>query len=159
MSLKNRFRQRGDTLVEVLISMLVVSMILTGAYVTTNRSSIAVRDSQEHAEALKLVQGQLEQVRYNATQASAEVFTQSSAASFCMVSGAVVSATIQPGAAKCTQDGGGNPTTAQPAYKMTIKRADCSLAAGCNQFTIQATWESVTGRGNANEQIVYRLYK
>ena len=56
-------RQRGDTLVEVLIAIAVVSLILGGAYVTTNRSLYATRAAQERGNALKLAESQIEQLK------------------------------------------------------------------------------------------------
>jgi len=149
-----RSRQRGDTIIEVLICIMIVSLVLTGAYVTTNRSTLAIRDSQEHAEALKLIQGQLEQLRQSAVQTNTQIF--SSATPFCMVNNGPVSASDQPAAAACTQSGDGNPTTEVPAYKLAITRNGNSSPA---IFTVRATWDSVTGNSQAAEQIVYRLYK
>lgn len=158
MMVRSKARQRGDTLVEVLISILVVSMILTGAYVTTNRSTVGIRDSQEHAEALKLAQGQLEQLRANSSSDQA-VFSQPDNTPFCMVGGAPVQVSSQSDGGKCKVDRAGAPTTGQPAYELNIVRQDCTIATGCNEFTIKASWDSVTGSGRANEQMVYRLYK
>jgi prepilin-type N-terminal cleavage/methylation domain-containing protein len=153
--------QRGDTLVEVLICILLVSMILTGAYVTTNRSRIGIRDAQEHAEALKLVQSQLEQLKQNGSVANAPIFSQPAGVNFCMVN-----AVISTGTGACQQDSGGSPTTDQPAYRLTIQRASCapdySAPAGaqqCHKFTVRATWDSIAGNTQATEQIIYRLYQ
>lgn len=145
--------QRGDTIVEVLICIGIISLILTGAYVTTHRSSTGVRNSQEHAEALKLVESQLEQVRANVTDGVGDVFT--AATPFCMVDAKPVSATVAPSSAKCVQNSGGNPTTGQPAYKLTIVR---TASGDGSLFTMKATWDSVTGAGQSQESMTYRLY-
>jgi prepilin-type N-terminal cleavage/methylation domain-containing protein len=150
--------QKGDTLVEVLICILLVSVILTGAYVTTNRSRIGIRDSQEHAQALKLVQGQLEQVKQNGSVHGAPVFTQSIGSSFCMVNAVVTSG------AACQQDSDGTPATEQPAYKLTVQRASCAPdysppAGACHKFTVKASWVSIASNTQADEQIIYRLYE
>lgn len=150
-----RLGQRGDTIVEVLICIAIVSLILAGAYVTTHRSSSGVRNSQEHAEALKLVESQLEQVRSNAASGAGDVF--SAGAPFCMVDAKPVSASVTPEANKCTQGSDGSPTTAQPAYKLRISRA--ASGDGGSLFTITAIWDSVTGNGQAQESMVYRLYE
>src|SRR5690348_16021050 len=92
--------QRGDTLVEVLICILIVSMILTGAYVTTNKSSLRVIDSQERAEGLKIAQGQLEQVRQSATLTTTNVFDRTLGDAFCMVDNQIKDATLP----ECKQD-------------------------------------------------------
>lgn len=154
-----RRSQSGDTLVEVLISILVVSLVLTGAYVTTNRSTLGIRNSQERSEALKLVQGQLEQVRQNGSQPGANVFDQAVGSSFCMVGGIITTA-----AAPCKQDGAGVPATQQPAYSLSIQRQSCAPyapppGAVCHKFIVKADWESVTGQGNNTEVIAYRLYE
>jgi prepilin-type N-terminal cleavage/methylation domain-containing protein len=52
--------RRGDTIVEVLIAVAIIGVILVGAYHISNNSNIAVRDSQEHSQALKLAETQLE---------------------------------------------------------------------------------------------------
>ncbi len=156
----NRRGQHGDTLVEVLICILIVTVILTGAYVTTSKSSLGVRNSQEHSEALKLVQSQLEQIRQNASNASgAPVFTMSPP--FCMIDGGPTSTTITPGLAGCVQNSGGSPALADSRYKMSVDRTDCgsSLPSECKLFVVTATWESITAKGNATEKISYRLYK
>jgi type II secretory pathway pseudopilin PulG len=145
--------QRGDTIVEVLICIGIISLVLTGAYVTSHRSSTGVRNSQEHAEALKLVESQLEQVRANVTDGLGDVFTVSTP--FCMVDAKPVSASVAPGSAKCVQNSSGNPTTSQPAYKLTTTR---TTSGSGSLFTMHAVWDSVTGSGQAQESMTYRLY-
>src|SRR5580704_4693224 len=54
---------RGDTIVEVLVAILIVSLILAGAYVTAAHSLTATREAQESSEALKLIEGQAEALR------------------------------------------------------------------------------------------------
>lgn len=148
-----RLGQRGDTIVEVLISIAVVSVILGGAFVTTNRSQSGVRNSQEHAEALKLVQSQLEQLRADAASTTPTVFTQG--VPFCMYNNAAVSASPGPTAADCVQNSAGSPTTKEPAYHLTISRTSSN---GGFLFTVDAMWDQVTG-GQAEETMVYRLYQ
>ncbi len=55
--------QRGDTIVEVLIAMVIVGLILGGAFVTVNKSLQSERSAQERGEALQLVQGQIESLQ------------------------------------------------------------------------------------------------
>lgn len=54
---------RGDTIVEVMIAVLVLGAVLASAYTLSNRSLGGVRDSQEHAEGLKVAETQLEQLK------------------------------------------------------------------------------------------------
>lgn len=55
-----RLTQTGDTILEVLITIVVVSAFLGGAFVATNRSVQGNRHAQERGEAIKIAEGQLE---------------------------------------------------------------------------------------------------
>jgi prepilin-type N-terminal cleavage/methylation domain-containing protein len=147
-----KMSQRGDTIIEVLISIAVVSLILGGAFATTRRSQEGVRDSQEHAQALKLLESQLEQVRADATK-TGDIFAAGTP--FCMYGNTPVS-TSGATASTCVQNGSGQPSSAEPAYSLSITR---NTSSGGFLFTIQAQWDSVTGDGKAQEQMVYRLYQ
>ena len=150
--------QRGDTLIEVLICILIVTVILTGAYVTTHKSSEGVRNSQEHSEALKIVQSQLEEVRQNAGITSGSTvfaFTPP----FCMVDGKTVSSVIAPDATKCIQDSSGKVASAAPYYKVTVGRTSCNpVGSRCWLFNVKVTWDTVTNGGVSTEQISYRIH-
>jgi prepilin-type N-terminal cleavage/methylation domain-containing protein len=140
--------QRGDTLVEVLICVMIVSLILGGAYVTTHRSSLAIRNSQEHSEALKLVQAQLEQLRENAGRETTTVFTGQTP--FCMIEGDVVNGASP----SCKQNSSGQQAESEPVYTMTIDRRTVGNGA---LFAVKAEWASIRG-GMTQETIYYRLY-
>jgi prepilin-type N-terminal cleavage/methylation domain-containing protein len=148
--------QRGDTIIEVLIAMAVISLVLGGAFATTRRSQTGVLDSQEHATALKLIESQLEQLRSNASSASPAVF--SGTATFCMAGGSVVSSSAAMPAASCVQDSSGNPAAAnaEPGYTLLVARSN-SINSGY-VFNVQATWDEVSGTGRGSESMTYRLY-
>lgn len=55
--------QSGDTIVEVLLSIAIVSLILGAAYVSANQSIKNVRRSQERIEATKVAEGQAEMLK------------------------------------------------------------------------------------------------
>lgn len=61
--LHRRSKQSGDTIVEVLVAIAIVSAVLTGAFIVTQKSAQAVRGSQEHAEMAQILQGQVEAIR------------------------------------------------------------------------------------------------
>ncbi|HSH18307.1 MAG TPA: prepilin-type N-terminal cleavage/methylation domain-containing protein, partial [Candidatus Saccharimonadales bacterium] len=69
---KKERRQHGDTIVEVIIAVAIVSSVLAGAFTVSQKSALAVRSSQEHGEMLQLLQGQVETVRAIALQAEAK---------------------------------------------------------------------------------------
>ena len=58
--MKKTLFYKGDTIIEVLLSIAILSVILVGAYVSVNNSTLTLRDSQEHAEALNIAQSQTE---------------------------------------------------------------------------------------------------
>lgn len=62
MHIRNQ-TERGDTIVEVLICILVISTMLAGAFATTNNSLQAVRMSQERSQAIKITESQVESLR------------------------------------------------------------------------------------------------
>ena len=58
----------GDTIVEVLFSIMIISLILSGAFVTSNTSLLNIRAAQERAQALGVAQAQVETLRAEASK-------------------------------------------------------------------------------------------
>lgn len=54
---------RGDTIVEVLIAVAVVSLVIVSAYAIVNRSLMGIQAAQEQSYAQKLVEQQVEMLR------------------------------------------------------------------------------------------------
>ncbi|HEY8999431.1 MAG TPA: prepilin-type N-terminal cleavage/methylation domain-containing protein [Candidatus Saccharimonadales bacterium] len=153
-----RRSQRGDTIVEVLISITILSLILGGAYVTTNHSLLDTRDAQEHSNATKLIETQLEELRSAAAVNPGALFA-TTLPPFCMVSGSTTPASLPNGS--CTVDTTGTPVSSsstQPQYALRVTRTQ-TTAGGLNYytFTAQATWDSVIGNGQDAVQMSYRL--
>lgn len=104
MSMRNlKGNIRGDTIVEVLISIAILSVILTGAYVTSNQSLNNIRQAQERIQALGFAQTQIEDLRAQSATAFNSAgnapFKASGGPAFCFDS----NNTIQPySAATCT---------------------------------------------------------
>lgn len=61
--LKKQARQKGDTIIEVMVALTVIGMSLGIAYAITNRSLATGRAAQERTEALKLAETQLEELK------------------------------------------------------------------------------------------------
>ena len=148
-----RLNQIGDTMIEVLISMAIVSTILGGAYVASNKSLLSIRDAQEHVDALKLADGQVELLK--ATPPALAIRNSS----FCYVLNPSSSSTPQTfpvSGSNCTLTSTGllAPAGVQPAYKVTItyKFDPKSLI-----YTVQVVWDTLTGRSNGgNATLFYR---
>ena len=60
MSMSLKLKQRGDTIVEVLIATAVVSLVLTGAMAVSNNSLKQIRAAQERSEAQAYAQSTVE---------------------------------------------------------------------------------------------------
>jgi prepilin-type N-terminal cleavage/methylation domain-containing protein len=57
---------KGDTIIEVMISMAILGLILGGAYYTANQSLNNIRAANEHSVAANIAQSQIEEIKiYN----------------------------------------------------------------------------------------------
>ena len=63
MTLFNRGKQAGDTIVEVLISVSILSVVLVGCYTVVNHSLQTGTESAQRSEALALAQEQIEYIK------------------------------------------------------------------------------------------------
>lgn len=152
--------QRGDTIVEVLISIAIVSMILGGAYVMTNRSLQATRGAQERSNALKVVEAQLEILKSVAGGANTgTVMGQSTPAEFCIVP-TTLAVSSAATATNCRFDTQGNAYTgnSQPVFRVVITRAPTADGEGYT-FTIKNTWDSIISKNTEQTTMSYRIYK
>ena len=138
--------QRGDTIVEVLISIAVVSLILGGAYVTTNNSLQGTRAAQERSDAVKVVESQLEAVKSMAVGNPTALFGAATTGTFCVVNGAPVGVAN----AGCKVNAKGIATSTQPVFSISITRTN-------NTFVITNTWNTLKGTQD-RIQMTYRVY-
>jgi len=128
--------QRGDTIVEVLIAIAIISLVLMAAYMTASRNIVAVQNNQERVQAQHLVEGQIE-----ALKSTGAVPAHGAP---CFLSA------ITPAAADCTQvTAPGSGAT----YKLQITTSSPSV------YTISAVWTSIdsTTEDDANVTMYYRL--
>lgn len=147
-------RERGDTIVEVLIAVAVISMILGGAFVVTNRNFLNTRDAQERGNALKLVEGQVEQLKGLVATDSDLIFGASVPSPFCIVPGNNVTppSVTDAGNAACHVNSAGVPTGVEPTYNLSIVRTG-------NTFTVMNQWTHVRGDITNQVSMKYRLYE
>lgn len=139
--------ERGDTIVEVLIAIAVISLILGGAYVTTNRSLQATRAAQERAVALKLAESQIERVK--AFAASDPDGYADIDAPFCMTgTNEVVAASDN----RCRMNEAGDPTDTEPVFRISITKSANDV------LTLTERWFDVSGRVEDNLELRYRVY-
>jgi type II secretory pathway pseudopilin PulG len=145
-------QQRGDTIVEVLVSITVVSLILGSAFVTTNKSLQATRTSQERSNALKLAESQVEQLKGAVANPATAPTVFGAAGAFCMYTTAGAISVLTTPNANCTVGTGGAPTTVEPKFNLSITRSG-------NDFTIKNTWNNLNGKSVDQITIKYRVYQ
>lgn len=157
--------ERGDTIVEVLIAIVIVATVLAGAFTVSQKSSAQVQDSQERGEALQLLQGNVEVVRALAlaqTDDTSGIFATSPLKYFCIntnnqrvnVSG-FVDAPINSDNFNQYNNGGG----VNSCKFLTDSRYNVIdwYDAASKTFTFRARWDSITG-GKNEERLEYRVY-
>ena len=142
--------ERGDTIVEVLIAVAVVSLILGGAYVATNKSLLGSRAAQERGDALKLVESQFESIKAIAAGTNSDsVLGSGTPASFCIVNSTTVAISTSAG---CKVSAKGTATTKEPAYNLSVVRTNNTT------FTVTNTWSAIERKGTDSLHMTYRVY-
>ncbi len=153
-----RINERGDTIVEVMLSIAIIGMVLGASYATSTRALRAGRFAQEHTEALKLAESQLEKLKYvasvlpSAIPAPPNIFdaTAAGATPFCLDNSA-------PPFAKVLKSTPTFATACTSGFYTTAVNYD---NAGGDVFTVAVTW---TTEGDSsqqgNVQIAYKLHK
>jgi prepilin-type N-terminal cleavage/methylation domain-containing protein len=136
-----RLESRGDTIVEVLIAMAIISLVLVGAYATSIRNVTALQASQEREQAQRLVEGQIEMLRtQTGVNASGNCFAQGGGG-----------------------ETSGNPCKVQPTnsgatYTLSIT-GPSGLGNPAGVYTIKAIWTSLSSKtaDDSNITMYYRL--
>ncbi len=150
---------RGDTIVEVLIAITVLSFIMGASYTLANKSSLAVRQSQERGESFKITETQIEKLKQYASIASVSNDIPTSGSVFCMKTdgGAI---TVQ------AFDAGKRPPDDAQQENFISYPAECKngdfyytfVSREGNTFTAHTRWEKVNGDGIDEATMVYRIY-
>lgn len=143
---------KGDTLVEVLISLAIISTVLGGAFTVTRTSRLGVRDSQEHSEALQILQGQVDNVREKSTDSTSAIYGTNP---FCIDTGGNVDAfsfTTLPDLS--SDDFSAYPSQCQNFN--SLYNIAAYYDSSQNIFHFSARWDST--RGNRDQvNLVYRI--
>lgn len=177
--MRYRLNITGDTLVEVLIALTVLTLVLVSSYVAANKSLNSGRESQERSLAYNLLTQQLERLKAIAKESPEAVFiAPTSELVFCAHETAGTLAVQEfpytgPSANKnyifttpptglryplpCQFNAG---TGIETEYKISITRGGAGFT---NSFVIEAIWFSANqSSASAAEreiaQIIYNLY-
>lgn len=146
----SKHSERGDTLVEVLMSIAIVGMALGAAYSLANRSLQQGLSAREHTEALALAQGQIERLKAVNKQAS-DTFNNNyrTTQPFC-ITGAPTALAKTVGTACDAYDGS--------QYRVHITYEDDEpVPVGRGIFTISVTWDSIGDNPQESVEQRYRM--
>lgn len=144
--------QKGDTIVEVLLAIAIVSAVLGGAYASASKSLQGTRQAQERGEALKLVEGQIERLKSTLGSPRPEIrAVAQSPNDFCLYEpdgspGQVLMHNPSVGDAT-------NPCLQGPEGRYLLVISPDSEP---RQYTVRAAWEKFGGGEEQTVQIVYR---
>lgn len=114
---------RGDTIVEVLIAIGIVSLVLTSAYAVTNKNVSSIQQVQEQGYAQKLVEQQVELLRAAVTKPTANGCFDPSTGLF-----------VSPAS---------SPTCGLVSGSVTYQITITSL--GSNRYSVVAAWDALGG--------------
>ena len=163
-----RLHQKGDTIVEVLIALAILSLAFVISYSTASAALLNSQNSQEHSMALEYLDTQIELLRYVANQpyqttiASTD-FSSGTGKAFCLyvTNTNVMAATFG--------------TSLAYQYQSSIKPTDyppqCQIGSGFsyyvaiqpgpapNDFQIWLWWYGLGNLGIQQERLSYRVYQ
>lgn len=171
---------RGDTIVEVLISIAIISVVITGAYSIANRSLHQGISASEHTEALNLATGQLEALKFREQKSTTADFNSNFAnfsaggyPNFCLSTAAAgpsdttnwppLTNGTNPSSLTLIGVPGGNYNTkcvspAAPAAPKYFININVSQPGGTGQplYHITVQWNAIGG-GTDQSQLYYRF--
>jgi type II secretory pathway pseudopilin PulG len=148
----NNLNSVGDTIVEVLIVLAVLSLAFAIASATASRGLSQSRNAEEHSQALGLLSSQIEQLRTAVANHSNQPFATPGIA-FCMVN----ASTIVPFTGGADIDDLSSypsacvPTTSNGFYHVS------GVLNGNNTFTFRVRWDGIGSLGRQQELMEYRV--
>lgn len=153
MKLSLKLRQTGDTIIEVLICLTIITAVMATSLVTASGHANTVRRSQERGEALFLVQGQIEFLRSYVVSPTFVYPT----GGFCLANTA---GTITKVPVTVAYNDPGYPADCavgdDSRYKIDITPSVPPDAPG--KYVIRAQWDGVGNVSLQNVSISYKVY-
>lgn len=154
-----KLNTRGDTIVEVMISLAVLGLAFAISYSTAQSTLNDIQDSQEHSTALEHIESQVESLRYIANQPPTPGVSLSQYA-FC-----ITPSNPPGGGLTVTQftvnSPGQNPHN-YPAqcqiHQSGFIYYEAIIPTTTNNFNITIWWPGIGTLGNQSEELSYRIY-
>jgi type II secretory pathway pseudopilin PulG len=167
-----RLANKGDTIVEVLICISVVSLVLGGAFASANRSLNATSAAKERDQGVRLAETQLEQLKsFIKDSTKAASVSNDADGFFCManteyvdinriipdnVTADVFSSPAYPVGCVLNSSNGAYATSDFSIPYYVSLQQDSSDG---NLFTVRIRWERAGGEGREEASLVYRTYR
>lgn len=146
-----RLKDRGDTIVEVMLVLSILGFALSISYATANQSLLNTRQAQENTEATQLAQSQIEALR---TMKSADGILVNNQP-YCIYN----AATAGPPDYKVALYSGTTPASqCSPASNSNLYTISIVYKNSSNNFTVTITWGDVSGQGIDTVTQEYRFY-
>lgn len=156
--------KKGDTIVEVMIVLAILSFAITIAYASASRSLADSRQSEENSYAAELGQAQVEQIRSAVVSSTPDptghisnFVNESSSQTFCMNQGVAVlssvASTMSPN--PCTPVNGGATYTLIDTLTQT---GSFSTGLPVYLFQVDITWLDTLGQGQDTVSVFYKVY-
>lgn len=139
------YKQRGDTILEVLIAVAVLSFALATSYTMANRSVLSVRQAQERAESSKITNSQLERLKQYMSVPSQANLIPPAGSVFCVnADGTAI-------------DVFSGPTPPTDAQTETFTEFTASLDTTCKS-SLGVEYYSYIVRGTGSQQNTYTVH-
>jgi type II secretory pathway pseudopilin PulG len=144
-----KLNKTGDTIIEVLLSLAVLGMVISTAFAIASRSLKRAQQAQERTEATKLVEGQIDRIKY---------LSESNLASDITAFSDITTSTT----AMCLKPLTQNDQRIIQSYtvgdncKEGIFNYSISYDASAHLFTIKTVWPSLGSNGEENVTMKYR---
>jgi Tfp pilus assembly protein PilV len=157
--------QVGDTIVEVLIALTLITFVLVGAYYTANQSYRNNIDAQEHTQAYGVAQNQIEYLK---------IFGSGISSGNCLLDNgsSVIQASNTPSTNGCNVESNNLsssgykyscPTSSPFCYAVSINKIAASsyslplTGANLNTYQISVSWKALGGGSSDDVSLYYRL--
>ncbi len=148
--------QRGDTIVEVLIAIAIVSSVLGITYATMNRSLLLMRDNEERTAATKHAQSQIESIKAIWNQDESRITGPTSSGSGICVTGDTVHSL--PSGVPSNDASGFNPAQYRAECTNGIYRMGARYDDASGRLFVAVYWDSLAS-GQINQVTYYYKFR
>jgi len=150
-----KLNQLGETIVEVLMSVVVIGSVIGGAYAIVGRSNNTIQADKERYQAQLLANNQADMLKAKAAD-NKPIIASFGVQSFCIDSNGVAALDQSVGGSNPCDDA--SATGGGLTYHTSILPAKNSVGSIItDMFVITVTWGSLINKGQDNVRLVYGI--